>query len=455
MNYATLENEISGKVITPEHSNYDEVRSIYNGMIDKRPDAIVRCLTTEDVVAAVHFAREHHLETAIRSGGHNGAGLALVEHGLVIDLSEMKSIEIDAESKTAVIQPGNTLKNIDDATHKFGLALPGGIVGTTGIGGLTLGGGLGYLTRKGGLTIDNLLECTVVLASGEVVTTNVESHPDLFWALRGGGGNFGIVVSFTFKLLEVSTVYGGPMLWSLDQARDIMAHFDQFLAQSSNEVSGFFAFLTVPPVDPFPEHLHLQKVCGIVWCISTDAAEGQQILQPFRDHFPPILDFVGELPMPALNSMFDPLYPPGLQWYWKAHFVKEVSDEYIEVNLRYAQEIPTVHSLMHLYPIDRQGAAVASHATAWNFRDARYAQVICGVDPDPNQADQLKEWARSYYDALVPVTMGGAYVNFMMDEGQDKVKDSYKSNYDRLVKIKAQYDPSNFFHINQNIKPIP
>lgn len=451
--FEKLKDQMKGSFILPEDDNYDEARKIYNAMIDKHPKAISKCKNTDDVIKAVNYAREHSIEVSIRSGGHNGAGLALTDDGLVIDLSEMKDIQVDPDQNTAKIQPGNTLSDIDKATHEHGLALPSGIIGTTGIGGITLGGGLGYLSRKGGLTIDNLLEAEVVLASGEMVTANEFRHSDLFWALRGGGGNFGVVVSFTFNLIPVKNVYAGPMFWPLEQAEEAMKFYDEVTKNASNDLYGFFAFLTVPPGDPFPEHLHIQKVCGVVWCYTGPIEQAEEVFKPIRAFGPPILDFTGELPMPALNGMFDELYPPGMQWYWKAHYINELSDECIQVNIKHGSNVPTVHSTMHLYPIDGKVHEVSREETAWANRGARWAQVIVGVDPDPANAGKITEWCRDYYEAMKPFAAGGAYVNFMMEEGQERIKASYGSNYKRLTKIKSKYDPENFFHVNQNIKP--
>ncbi len=453
MNYKNLINTSDIRVITTESEGYDDARSVYNAMIDKRPAAIVICKSESAVIEAVNFARENNIEISIRSGGHNGAGLALVDDGLVIDLSEMNGIEIDPVRKTGIIQPGCLLKEIDNATHEFGLALPSGINGTTGIGGLTLGGGIGYLSRKGGLTIDNLIECNVVLASGELVTANKNSHPDLFWALRGGGGNFGVVTSFKFKLLNIKNVYAGPMFWPIEKAKETMQFYDKLTKNASNDLYGFFAFLIVPPAAPFPEHLWNQKVCGVVWNYTGPIEDAENVFKPIREFGPPILDFVSEIPMPALNGMFDALYPPGMQWYWRAHYMKELTDEAIDVNIEFGQKIPNFHTTTHLYPIDGAVHNIANHETAWANRDARWAQVIVGVDPDPNNAQQITDWCKNFYDALTPHAMGGAYVNFMMEEGQSKIKASYKDNYERLVSIKSKYDSNNFFHINQNIRP--
>lgn len=453
MNFELLLKQLGIKVVTSESENYDEARAVYNGMIDIRPAAIVYCKSKTDVVQAVNFAKTNNIEVSIRSGGHNGAGLALVQDGMVIDLSEMNHIQIDSNKQTAVIEPGCLLRDVDAATHEYGLALPSGIIGSTGIAGLTLGGGLGYLSRKAGLTIDHLLECELVLANGEIVITNKDSNPDLFWALRGGGGNFGIVTSFKFNLIGVKNVYAGPMFWPIEMAEEVMKFYDQITQKASNDLYGFFAFLNVPPGPPFPEHLWGQNVCGVVWNYTGPKEMAKEVFQPIRAFGPPILDFVGEMPFPVLNSMFDAALPPGLQWYWKAHYFKELNLEAIKVHVKHGSNLATMLCTTHLYPIDGACNEISNEETAWSNRDVRWAQVIIGVDPDAANSDKVTQWAKDYYNDLIPHAMGGAYVNFMMNEDQKRVKDSYKGNYDRLAKIKREYDPTNFFHINQNIKP--
>jgi FAD/FMN-containing dehydrogenase len=449
-----LKQQLAGTLIQPEDNAYEEARQLYNAMIDKRPCLIAKCANAADVQAAILFARKNNLEVAIRSGGHNGAGLGSCNDGLLIDLSLMKGIDINPEQKTAKIQAGCLLSEIDKVTHEYGLALPSGIVGTTGIGGLTLGGGMGYLSRKGGLTIDNLLEAEIVLASGEVVTASKHSYPDLFWAIRGGGGNFGVIVSFTFQLVSVKNVYAGPMFWPLEQAEEAIKFYDEITKNASNDLYGFFAFLIVPPVDPFPGHLRMKNVCGIVWCYTGPMEKAEEVFKPIRAFGPPILDFVGEIPMPALNGMFDALYPTGMQWYWKAHYVDELTDGCIQENIKHGSKIPFAHSTMHLYPIDGQVHEVSQSETAWAHRGNRWTQVIVGVDPDPAHADKITQWCRDYYEGMKPYAAGsGAYVNFMMEEGQDRIRAGYGKNYDRLTEVKAQYDPDNFFHVNQNIEP--
>jgi FAD/FMN-containing dehydrogenase len=346
------------------------------------------------------------------------------------------------------------LGDVDHATHLFGLATPSGILSTTGVGGLTLGGGIGYLTRKCGLTIDNLISADVVLADGTFVKANADENPDLFWAIRGGGGNFGVVTSFTFKLHHIATLYGGPMLYELSDAVEVMKWYRDLIKVANDDLNGYFAFLTVPPAPPFPEHLHLKKMCGVVWAYAGPLTKAEETFKPIRAFKKAALDLVGPLPQPSLQGMFDALYPPGLQWYWRADFVKELSDEAIAQHIHFGNALPSMHSTMHLHPINGAAARIAKNATAWSYRDATWAQVMVGVDPDPANNAKTISWAKSYYDALHPYSAGGAYVNFMMDdEGEDRVKATYGDNYERLVAIKSKYDPDNFFRVNQNIKP--
>ena len=318
---------------------------------------------------------------------------------------------------------------------------------------MTLGGGLGYLTRKHGLTIDNLLAADVVLADGSFVTASAEEHPDLYWAIRGGGGNFGIVTSFLFQAHAIHTVYAGPMLWPLERAAEIMRWYREFITTASEEISGFFAFFIVPPGRPFPDHLHLKNMCGIVWCYAGALDKAEEAFKPIRDSLRPELDLVGSMPHPMLQTMFDGLFRPGLQWYWKADFFNELSDEAIAQHVEHGSKIPTLLSTMHLYPINGKAHQVARSATPWSYREAVWAEVIVGVDPEPANRERIISWAKDYWEALHPYSAGGAYLNFIMDEGEDRVRASYRENYDRLVAIKNKYDPTNLFRVNQNIKP--
>jgi FAD/FMN-containing dehydrogenase len=422
-------------------------------MIDKHPAIIVKCKNGEDVITAVNHARENKLEVSIRSGGHSGPGLALVENGLVIDLSLMKGIKIDPKNKTVRVEAGCTWGEVDHATHEFGLATVSGVISTTGVGGLTLGGGHGYLTRKYGLTIDNLIGAEVVLADGQIVHTNQEENPDLFWGLRGGGGNFGVVTSFEYRLHPVTNVVAGPMFWPIEHLETTLKWYRDWLPKMPDDVYAFFLVAEVPAGDPFPKEIHGEKVCGLLWCYTGPKDQFENIIQEARDVAKPLFEFTGEMPYTALQNLFDGLYPPGHQWYWKGDFVAEVSDEAIEEHLKFSI-VPTPQSTMHLYPVDGAVHKVGKDETAWNKRDARWSMVIVGVDPDPENAEKIKTWARNYWEALHPHTLGGSYINFMMEEGQERIEASYGETYKRLQKIKSKYDPNNFFHVNQNIIPM-
>ena len=444
---------LRGALITPQDASYDEARKLYNAMIDKHPALIAQCVDTADVIAAVNFGRDNNLTIAVRGGGHNGAGLGLCDDGLVIDLSRMRGIRVDAQDRTVRVEGGCIWGDVDHAAHPFGLAVPTGIISTTGVGGLTLGGGLGYLTRRYGLTIDNLLSVDVVLADGRLVTADAKENTDLFWAVRGGGGNFGVVTSFLFQGSPVSTVYGGPIFWPLEQAKKVMRFWRDLILTGPEELNGWFGFHTVPPVDMFPAEHHLKKMAVITWCYSGDLNKAEDVFKPIRAVAPPAIDFAGPIPMPALQSMFDGLYSPGLQWYWNADFFTELSDKVIDLHIQHASQLPTVHSTMHLYPINGAAHRVGKTDTAWSFREANFAQVIVGVDPDPINKERMIQWSKEYWSALHPHSAGGAYVNMIMDEGQDRIRAAYRDNYPRLAAVKQKYDPANLFHVNQNIKP--
>jgi hypothetical protein len=450
---AAFRTQFRGQVIEPEDARYDESRKVYNGMIDRKPRLIAQCTDVADVMTAIRMARENGVKVSIRGGGHNAGGLGVCDDGMVIDLAPISYVRVDPAARTVRVGGGCKWSDVDHATHAFGLAVPAGIVSSTGVGGLTLGGGLGHLTRKYGLTIDNLLSADVVLADGSFVVASAEENPDLFWALRGGGGNFGVVTSFLFQAHPVSMVCAGPMLWEMDQAADILKWYREFIVQAPEEINGFFAFLTVPPGPPFPEALHMKKMCGIVWCYPGTMEQANAILDPIRKYRPPAFEFFVPMPFPMLQGLFDPIYPPGLQWYWKADFFKELDDEAIAAHVEHGARMPTWQSSMHIYPVNGAAHKVGATETPWSYRDAQFSQVIVGVDPDPANRGLITDWAKAYYDALHPYGAGGAYVNFMMDEGEDRVRATYRDNYDRLAVAKAKYDPENFFRVNQNIKP--
>jgi FAD/FMN-containing dehydrogenase len=385
-----------GSLIGPEDAGYDEARKVYNAMIDKRPALIARCAGPDDVAKTVSFARDHDLLLAVRGGGHNGAGLGTCDDGVVIDLSPLNDVEVDPQARTVRVGGGSTWGEVDRATNEHGLATPSGIISTTGVGGLTLGGGLGHLTRKCGLAIDNLLEAELVLASGERARASEDENPDLYWAIRGGGGNFGVVTSFLFRLHEVGTVIGGPTFWPVEAGAEVLSVYREFLPNAPRELGGFFAFATVPPGPPFPEEIHMRKVCGVVWCYVGGEEDAAKAMAPLLERLPePLLHGVQPMPHSALQSAFD----------------------------------------------------------AWSYRDALWGSVFAGVDPDPANVDEIRSWTIDYFEALHPHSAGGAYVNMMMDEGQERVRASYRDNYDRLAGIKATYDPDNLFRVNQNIEP--
>jgi FAD/FMN-containing dehydrogenase len=452
---ATLRSRIAGAVIGPTDAAYDEARAVHNGMIDKKPDVIVRAANVDDVGETVRLARDLGLAVAIRGGGHSGPGFGTSDGGIVLDLAALREVTVNPDARTVQVGGGATWADVDAGTEPFGLSVPCGVISSTGVGGLALGGGHGYLTRAHGLTIDNILAADMVLADGRIVTTSPTTEPDLFWAIRGGGGNFGVVTRFTFRAHPVSTVIAGPMLWSWDDMPAMMRYFVDHISTLPDQIYGFFAELIVPPGPPFPEPLHLSRACAIVWCSTLPADETAALLAPFRAFRKPIVDFVGPMPLRVLNGMFDVLYPKGTRAYWKGDFFDSVPDEVIALHEKYGQRLPGVQSTMHLYPIDGAAARVPADATAWGHRDARFSEVILGADAVASNDALVSGWARDYWMAVHPYSCGAAYVNFMMgDEGQERVQGTYKGNFARLASIKQRYDPDNVFRINHNILPV-
>jgi FAD/FMN-containing dehydrogenase len=444
---------VRGEVIRGSDAGYDEARALYNGMIDKRPLLIVRCADAGDVMAAVNFGRDNKLPVAIRGGGHNGPGFASVDGGLVIDMSTMRGVRADPKARTVRVGPGCTTGEVDHATHAFGQAVPFGIISTTGVAGLTLSGGHGYLSRQYGLAVDNLIEADVVLADGSFVTASETENADLLWALRGGGGNFGVVTSFLFRTSPAKTLYGGPIIFDLAHAREVMRWYRDFQASAPKDFYIWLGLQTVPPGDPFPKEHWNKKMCVLLIAHNGDGAEAA--VNAVRAALPkPLIDWAGPIPYPALQAMFDALYPKGLQWYWKGDFVKSLPDAAIEAHLAAAATLPTPLCAMHLYPIDGAVHDTAKGDTAWTTRDATWSMVIVGVGPDPAQAGALKKWATDYWTAVHPYDLGGAYPNFMMDdEGDARVKASFGDNYAKLSALKGKFDPGNLFKVNQNIRP--
>jgi FAD/FMN-containing dehydrogenase len=448
-----LRQGLRGEVIAPDDDAYEEARKVLNAMIERRPAAIARCSETADVVAAVNFARENGLDVAIRGGGHSVPGFGTVDDGIVIDLSGMQGVTVDPERRTARAQGGATWGIFNDATHAHGLATTGGVVSTTGVGGLTLGGGIGYLARGAGLSCDNLISAEVVTADGQSIVASEGENEDLFWALRGGGGNFGVVTSFEFRLHPVTDIYGGPLFFEAADAGTVLRVFRELIADAPGEFGGFPAWQIAPPLPFIPEDRHGETFIAFVSCFVGPAEEGERILKPLRDAAPVVAEHVDTMPYPALNSAFDGLYPPGLQHYWKANFVKELTDDAIQAHLEHGPKVPAVNSTAHIYPIDGAVHRVGSDETAFAYRDAAFATVIVGIWPDPADNDANVQWVRDYYDATAPLSEEGGYVNFMSGDDQGRIEANYKGNYGRLVDVKRKYDPDNLFHLNQNIRP--
>jgi FAD/FMN-containing dehydrogenase len=444
---------LRGKLIRNTDAGYDDARALYNGMIDRHPLLIAQCVDVADVIAAVNFARDSALPHAIRGGGHNGPGLGSVDDGLVIDMSQMKGVRVDPRARTVRVGAGCTTGEVDHATHAFGQAVPFGIISTTGVAGLTLSGGHGYLTRQYGLAIDNLLEADVVLADGSFVTASETENTDLLWALRGGGGNFGVVTSFLFRTSPAKILYAGPIVFEMSDAPAVMRWYRQFQAGAPDDFYIFLGLQSVPGTAPFPEEHWNKRICVLL--VAHNGEDGEAAVNEIRSQLPtPIIDWCGPIPYTGLQAMFDPFYPKGMQWYWKGDFVKELPDAAIEAHVEHASK-GNDFSCMHLYPIDGAVQRRQRGETAWNTRDATWSMVIAAVDPDPAGAEFIKSWATDYWTAVHPHNLAGAYPNFMMaDEGEGRIKASFGDNYPRLANLKQKYDPANLFHVNQNIRPL-
>ncbi|MEX2159907.1 MAG: FAD-binding oxidoreductase [Dehalococcoidia bacterium] len=448
-----LEATVRGSIITPGHEQYDEARKVYNGMHDRKPAVIVSCVDAGDVIAAVNYAREAGGDLSVRGGSHSAPGFGTNDGGVVIDLSPMKGIRVDPRARTVRAEGGCTWGDFNHATHAFGLATTGGIVSTTGIAGLTLGGGIGYLTRGCGLALDNLLSVDVVTADGQFLVASEKENEDLFWALRGGGGNFGIVTSFEYRLHPIKDILAGIFVFPLDRARDVLEFYREYIETAPEEMGAYPAFLIAPPLPFLPEEAHGKTHCAIVACWAGPLDKGEQAMEPIRNVAPTIGEMIAPMPYPAINALFDELLPSGLQNYWKGSFATELTDGAIEAHLEFGPKIPTMNCAMHIYPINGASSRVSPNATAFAYRDAKFATVIAGVWPDTADNEKNIGWVRDYYKALEPHSEVGGYVNFMDADDQGRIEDNYKGNYGRLAKIKAKYDPQNLFHLNQNIKP--
>lgn len=450
---ATLGEQIRGRVITSGDDGYEDARNVYNAMHDRHPEVVVQVVDEADVTAAVRFARDNEL--AVRGGSHSVPGYGTSDGGLVIDLAQIRYALVDPDNRSARVGGGAVLGDLDHASYVYGLATPAGFNSTTGIGGLTLGGGIGaYLSRKHGLTCDNLISAHVVTADGTRVTASTDENEDLFWALRGGGGNFGVVTSFEFEMHELDGFYGGPIFFELEAAPDVMRTFRDHTAQAPRELGGFVGFHIAPPLPFVPEERHGDTLFAAVvsWCGPEDQAE--QVLQPIREAGPVVGEHVGPIPYPALQSAFDPLLPPGLQHYWKSDFVADLTEEAIEVHMEHGPKVPSVHTAVHLYLVDGAVHDVGAEDTAFPIRDARFSLNIAGIWPDPEDNESNIAWVRNYYEAIHPHSgYEGGYTNFMSPDDQTRTEANYGQNYDRLQEVKARWDPDNVFHLNQNVSP--
>lgn len=448
-----LEETLRGQIIQPGDPTYEEIRKVYNGMHDRRPGVIVLAAGVADVIATVRFAREYDLLLAVRGGGHSAPGFGTCDGGLVLDLRRMRGIRVDPGLRTVRAEGGCTLGDVNHATYAFGLATPFGIASTTGIAGLTLGGGIGYLTRRCGLSCDNLLSADVVTAEGAFITCSAEREEDLFWAIRGGGGNFGVVTSFEFRLHPVADILGGPIFFPLDG--EVVSAYRNFILDAPEELGALFAFTMAAPLPFLPEKWHGKPVSAVIACWSGAIEDGEKVLAPVKTWGEVIGAYIDRMPNPVLNSIFDALLPPGLHHYWKGNFARDLPDDAIEAHLEHAPRVPCIETGTFLYPMNGACQRVPSDGTAYAYREALFATVIGGAWRNPADNEQNMRWVREYDEALRPYSEGSGYVNFMASEDQDRVEINYGQNYDRLVEIKSRYDPTNFFRLNHNIEPAP
>ena len=449
-----LRSAFRGELIRPGESGYDGARAIWNGMIDKRPALIARCRGVADVIEAVRFARARSLPTAIRGGGHNVAGNALCEGGLVIDLSLMKAVRVDARARTARAEGGVTWGEFDRETQVFGLATTGGLITSTGIAGLTLGGGIGWLMREHGLTCDNLLSADVVTADGRVVTASATDNPDLLWGLKGGGGNFGVVTSFEYRLHPVSMVLGGMLIHPAARAGELLRFCRDFVKSAPDSLTTMLVFLTGPPAPFLPPEMHGKPLVAIGVCCSDTNSGGEKAIRALREFGPPAIDLVGPMPYAVLQSLHDPSAPAGFRSYWKSEYLADLTDDAIETIIGRASGMPSPMTQFHIHHLGGAVARVGARATAYTQRSARYAVNIVSLWPDPAEDAAQIAWTRSSWEALRPHGTGGAYVNFMGEEGDERVRAAYGAEaWARLSALKKVWDPENFFRLNQNIRP--
>ncbi len=445
---------VRGEVLSSEDDRYDEQRAIWNAMIDRRPGLIVRCAGSADVIRAVRFAQEHGLLTTVRGAGHNIAGNSLSDGGLLIDLSPMKSVRIDPQSRTARVEPGVTLGEFDSEAQLFGLVTPVGINSTTGIAGLTLGGGFGWLSRKWGLTADNLLSADVVTADGEFVTASATQNADLFWGLRGGGGNFGIVTSFEFTMHAFGPeILSGLIIHPFKDAPEILRYYREFVATAPDELTAWVVMRKAPPLPFLPPEVHGTEVLILAVLYSGDMAEGERILQPLRDFGNPHVDVISPHNYCGFQAAFDPLLTPGMRNYWKSHDFTQLDDGLLDVIVDAIPKLPSDHTEVFIAHMGGATSRVPADATAYHHRDAQFILNVHGRWEEAKEDNACIGWCRDLFDAATPFATGGVYVNFMTEEEGNRVRDAYGAGYERLAALKSKYDPNNFFSYNQNIQP--
>ncbi|MGY1738267.1 FAD-binding oxidoreductase [Geodermatophilus sp. SYSU D00684] len=452
----TLADRVTGQVIRPGDADYDEARRVWNGAIDAQPAAVVRCATADDVAAVVRLAQDQRMELAVRGGGHGVAGFGTGDGVVVADLSPMRQVDVDDAAATARAGGGTTWGRLNDVAAAHGLATTGGIISTTGIGGLTLGGGIGYLSRAHGLTCDNLLAARVVTAAGEQLVASEEENPELFWALRGGGGNFGVVTEFTYRMHPVpDTVLAALQFFELSDGPAVFAHFRDTIPAAPREYGGYPAMHLAPPLPFVPENRVGEAFAVVVSCWTGDPADGERFLTGFREVARPAAEMVAPMPYPAVNALFDPLLPPGTRCYWKSVYADEVPDEAIAVHVEHGARLPVVTSTMHMYTLDGAPREVPGDATAFGHRDATYVVNIAGMWADPADDERVTRWVRDYHAALAPHAQPGGYTNFASADDAARAPEDVGASYGRLTEIKRRYDPDNLFHLNQNVPPSP
>lgn len=452
---ARLAASLSGELIQPGDPTYEQARRVWNGMVDKRPALIVRCADQEDVALAVHFARERDLLLAIRGGGHSVAGFGTCDDGMVVDLSPLRGVELDVENRLARAQAGLTWADFDEATQPYGLATTGGLVSTTGIGGLTLGGGIGWLMRRVGLTVDNLASVDLVTASAERLVASPDENADLFWGVRGGGGNFGVVTSFEYRLHSVGpVVFGGALFHPLDRAGDLLRFYREWAPTLPDELTTMVVFLSAPPEPFVPPDLVGAPMVAVALCHAGAVEEGERLVAPLRAVAKPAIDLLAPLPYLNLQRMFDAGAPSGIHTYWKTEYLNELEDGAIDALREHAGRMLSPMSAVHIHHLEGAVARVADGDTAVTNRNARYALNVIGMWTEPAEADEHVGWTRGLWQAVQPFATGGAYPNFMAADDQERVRATYGAPaYARLRKLKRAYDPTNLFRLNQNIPP--